>query len=177
MKIFKDQDKKASFGSSRMEGTIIYPKSEDIENYKVKFLDYYTITTLYSLVDYGDFVGFSGRLAENFIKHNEKLINNLKNLGMEDIENIWDTVNRFLSLHRLGYSQIEVNLASRKIIIYHYESPFVEYLYKISDLKVCNFLTVLYSNILSTLFEINIKLKETECRNEKRRDFCIFEMA
>lgn len=177
MKIFKEkeQDKKSGIPYIPNSGVIIYPDTDSLENYKPKFLDYYFMNTLFKLVDYEDYRHFCRKMAENYINHNSTIISNLKNIGSEDIENIWDTVNRFLSLSKLGYSQIEINLSSKKITIYHHESPFVEYIYKISDLKVCEFLSVVYSQILSTIFETPVKVTETECKNEKQRDFCIFQ--
>lgn len=177
MKIFKEQDKKPEIQHTKATGVILYPDTVSLENYRPRFLDYYFINTLFRLVDYEDYRHFCRKMAESYINDNSLLLSNLKNLGNEDIENIWDTVNRFLSMGKLGYSQIEINLVSKKITIYHYESPFVEYIHKISDQKVCEFLSAFYSHVLSAVFETQVKVMETECKNEKQRDFCVFEMV
>lgn len=177
MKIFKEQDKKSEIYHTKTGGVIVYPDTGSLENYRPKFIDYYFMNTLFRLVDYEEYQHFCRKMAEGYINDNYLLFSNLKNLGNEDIENIWDTVNRFLSLGKLGYSQIEINLSSKKIAIYHYESPFVEYIYKTSNQKVCEFLSAVYSQILSTIFETPVKVIELECKNEKQRDFCVFEMV
>ncbi|MEZ0323270.1 MAG: hypothetical protein ABWJ98_03035 [Hydrogenothermaceae bacterium] len=116
-------------------------------------------------------------VGENFVEDNKEFLSHLNKLGSEDIEVIWNIVNRFLFLNKLGISQIEIDIKNKILNIYHYNSPFVRYLEDYTNKKVCYFFEVLYSYILSTIFEDKINVKEVECKNESKRDFCIFAMA
>lgn len=156
---------------------ILYPKKENIDAYTTKSLSFYTVTTLFSLIDYSSCIKFSKKMAENFINDNTVFLSNLKNLGNENIENIWDIVNNFLSLNSLGKSQIEISIDSQRIVIYNNDSPFANSLYKITNQKTCEFLLNLYSHIISNIFDTEVKFKEMECKNEKHEGFCILKMV
>lgn len=183
MKIFKDNIAKKSNIVKDVKKTtdttknIIYPQSQELYLFKHRDFTYYLLSTLYKLIDHDEYNKLMEKLAEIFIDDNRSLILNLKNIGLEDIEIIWNIINKFLTSNKLGYSQIEVKFKERKISIYHYDSPFVYNLYDITSDKVCEFLAVFYSKLLSSIFETDIRMEEVECKNEKNTDFCIFEMV
>jgi hypothetical protein len=80
-------------------------------------------------------------------------------------------------LNDLGVSQVKINLESKNINIFHYDSLFVRYLHGKINFKLCNFYANLYSLILSNIFETDIKIIEEGCSNETDKDFCLFTMA
>ncbi|MCX7738242.1 MAG: hypothetical protein N2Z80_02335 [Hydrogenothermaceae bacterium] len=175
MKIFKEKGEEKLNLESKDNSKIIVPKS--LTTYKSASLEYFITYTLYKLIEYHEYNQFMETVAKNYIEHNYILIKNIKNISNDDIETAWDTVNQLLALNNLGTSQIEINIKSRELFIYHYDSPFVRYLSNISNQKVCNFLSVLYSSILSNVFEENLNVSEMECKNEKKRNFCIFRIS
>lgn len=178
MKIFKDKiTETEKINDINIQGTIIYPKTQDLGQLRYKDFGSYTISTLYKLIEYDEYINFMKVLAENFVSDYGDIIHNLKNIGSEDIENIWNIVNKILLLNKLGYSQIEINLKTKKIVVYHYESMFVNILKDVASGKVCEFLAVFYSNVVSSIFDMDIKFREVECKNEKSKDFCVFEMV
>lgn len=178
MKIFKDNiAKDVKKTTDTTYKNLVYPQSQELYLFKYKDLTYYLLSTLYKLIDHDEYDKLMEKMAEIFIDDNKSLISNLKNIGSEDIEIIWSIINKFLASNKLGYSQIEVKFTERKISIYHYDSPFVYNLYEATSVKVCEFLAVFYSKLLSYIFEADIRIKEAECKNEKNMDFCIFEMV
>lgn len=156
---------------------IAYPENMSIENLKNNSLFSILIYTLQSVVEEKDYNEFMSMYFENFYEKNKEFLENLKNIGENDLEKIWILLNKFMSLYGLGFSKIIVDLSSKRIEIHHFNSPFVN-LSDSPDLKkTCKFLTDFYSKVLSSIFEEKINLQEMECANEKNIDYCIFSMV
>ncbi|MDM7273787.1 hypothetical protein [Sulfurihydrogenibium azorense] len=159
------------------KSVISYPENLNVEDLKYNSLFSVLVYTLQSVVEEKDYNEFMSMYFENFYERNKEFLENLKNLGEGDLEKIWILVNKFLSLHSLGFSKIVVDLSSKKMEIYHWNSPFVKLNNSTEIRKTCKFLAEFYSKVLSLIFDEEINLEERICANEEKGDYCIFSMA
>jgi predicted hydrocarbon binding protein len=174
MKLFKEKKEEKQEIIQNQGNIIIAP--EKLKAYNFDILSSF-LNTLISMADFEDYNYFTSRVAKNFYEQNKVYLENLNKIGNENIELIWENLNIFFKLNDLGVSQVKINLESKNINIFHYDSLFVRYLKSKTNFKLCSFYANLYSLILSNIFETDIKMIEEECGNETGKDFCLFTMA
>ncbi len=166
--------KKKKALATEENNVFIYPSKIESSKKISPFL--VLIRTLQNLVEEEDYNEFMAIYSNNFYEGNREFLESLNQIS-EDLEKLWNIINIFLNLHGLGYSEIVINLNSKKIEIHHFESPFVNLTESVNVKKTCKFMEVFYSKILSNIFDESIILKEVKCANEKDTDYCIFSMV
>jgi predicted hydrocarbon binding protein len=168
MKLMKGKD--VSLKEEKNPEKIIYPENLDLksDDTLMDILFY----TFQSIVDKEDYDEFMKIFAKNFYEKNKNILDELSNLGEDNLEKIWDILNKLLNFYNFGKSRILINLKNKEILIHHYKSPFVGLVER--EDKMCQFLSTLYSEILSVIFEENIGVSEKECANEGKTEYCIF---
>lgn len=175
MKLFKEKQEERS--NISLDKDILYaPDLQKLKNYDKK-IDFYILNTTFGLIEYKEYLDLMDNVYEVFKRENESLLDLLRKSDYEDLETIWDIVNQFLGFYSLGKSQILVYVKDKSIEIKHFSSPFVYYANYAFKEKTCKFLERLYSDILSSIFDKNIKMLEKECANETKKDVCIFKMV